>query len=131
MANQPGYFPPQPGEYPDPYQYTRDLPLGRWNLMINGRIYWLDLTEVSFGGKVVADLSSGTVEDAIWDRVGTASLAGKLSFVRVSGDVRQQFEGWLFQFSRQDPYWRMAGTIVHLDNSKARSGWYGTLPRRQ
>ena len=99
--------------------------------MINGRVYWLELSDVGIGGRVRADLSSGIVEDATWDGVGTALIAGKLSFTRVEGDIRQRLEGWLFQFSQEDPFWRMAGTIVHLDKSGARSGWYGTLPRQR
>ncbi|MEM7480093.1 MAG: hypothetical protein AAF481_02870 [Acidobacteriota bacterium] len=128
--SEPGSFPSQPGTFSDPFQYTRDLPRGTWNLMINGRVYTLDVRHVSASGRVQADLSSGTVEKATWDGIGTASIAGKLAFVRVSGDIRQQYEGWLFQYAKLDPLWRMAGTVVHLDDSGARSGWYGTLPRR-
>ena len=130
MTSQPGSFPQQPGEFPGPYQYSQELPLGDWRLMVNGRVLGLQIRSISFGGHVNAELSSGTVENAVWDGVGTPLMAGKLSFVRVLDDLRQQLEGWLFQYDPADPLWRMAGTIVHLDKSDARSGWYGTLPRR-
>lgn len=127
MSVQPGSF---PSNLPGPYRYTQRLPLGPWNLMVNGRVYVLDIQEISRGGRVRAEIGSGTIEDASWDGVGTAMMAGKLSFIRVTNDVRQQFEGWLFQYNEEDPLWRMAGTIEHTTGPEARSGWYATLPRR-
>lgn len=129
IPTDPGSFPPQPVAFPGPYSFSQELPLGEWNLMINGRVFLLDISNVS-GNRVAGRLSSGTFENGHWDGVGTPLLAGKLTFERVNNDLRQRLEGWLFQYSKEDPLWRMAGTIVHLNESKARSGWYGTLRRR-
>jgi len=130
MAPQPGSFPPQPSSFTSPYRYSNVLPLGRWNLMINGRIYWLEIEAVN-GGRVAGQLSGGTFKSGTWDGVGTGIRGGKLSFVRVEGDLEQQFEGWLLQYSEEDPLWRMAGTIEHLNSPEAGSGWYGTCPRHE
>ena len=121
-STDPGSF-PRTSAYPDPYTTPRDLPLGRWYLMANGRIYQLDITAVS-GTAVTATLSSGDVKDAKWD-ASTRKLTFFRSLPRLG--LVQQFTGYLLAYSDgKDPKWRMAGIF---GNDKAKSGWYATQHR--
>ena len=130
IQDLPGSFPYQPTAFPGPYQYTGDLPLGRWSMMANGRIFELRIAGVQ-NATVNASLSSGRVEDATWTGFANASTLAELSFVRVLPDLRlkQRFHGYLLHYSESDPLWRIAGTFGDIKKKEPEAGWYATLPR--
>ncbi len=126
MTSQPGCFPSDPSDYPGPYQPggllpSEELPLGRWHIMANGRIHYLDIHSVS-GSQVTANLSSGSIANAKWD-----STSGQLTFTRVT-TIKQEFRGYLMQFDRSDTFWRMAGVFGDVTVGE-QAGWYATRPR--
>lgn len=130
MANQlPGSFPPEPPAFPGPYQYSGQLPLGSWNMLANGRIYELDITDVQ-GSQVTATLSSGLIQDAKWDDSASASSLATLTFTRVLSNIglKQRFTGYFLHYSAKDPFWRLAGTYGDIEVGD-QAGWYATLPR--
>lgn len=119
---QPGCFPAAQNAFSGPYHQSSTLPQGEWHVLANGRIYTLNITQVS-GNKVTAELSSGDIEDATWD-----ASAGKLTFIRILPQMKQEFVGYLLHYDEADPQWRMAGNFGEVD-AGPQSGWYATLPR--
>ena len=125
----PGSFPADVVDFPSPFQFSGALPRGSWRMMANGRIYELDITDVQ-GTQVTATISSGQIQDAVWDSSANASTLAKLSFTRVLANVglKQRFDAFLLHYSAKDPLWRLVGTYGVL-GEEAKAGWYATLPR--
>ena len=119
----PGTFPPQPSEFPGPYQRPRDLPLGKWSVLANGRIYILTINGVTANNVVEGEFSSGDFERATWD---PDTLV--LTFYRVLPQLTQKFTGYLLYYDQSDTLWRMAGTFGDARVGD-QSGWYATLNR--
>ncbi|MEO1084705.1 MAG: hypothetical protein AAFY88_10735 [Acidobacteriota bacterium] len=129
MALLPGSFNPAPTSFPGPYQYSGELPLGEWNMLANGRVYELTISDVR-GHRVAAAMSSGLIQDAEWRGSATASSLATLSFTRVlpSIGLKQRFSGYLLHYDRNDPFWRLVGTFGDITVGD-QAGWYATLPR--
>lgn len=108
----------------DPYTSARELPLGKWHVVANGRIYQLIITAVS-GGEVTGQFNGFDMVDAAWD--GSA-VAGVLTFTRVEPAISQQFTGYLMAFAPEDDKWRMAGVFGAI-GAGVQAGWYATQPR--
>lgn len=112
------------------YAIDDDLPIGTWHVMANGRIYHLKIIGVS-GGRVEANLSSGTIDDAYYD-----AASGTFSFTRILSDKMPQYWTGHLMYHVQnkplDPAHRMAGTIwqPNLAPGTRDGGWYATLPRK-
>ncbi len=117
-----------------PYTSTTVLPMGKWHVMANGRIYHLNITAVS-GTNVSGDIGGYDFEDGQWN--GTA-VAGILTFTRVVPDViRQKFTGYLMAYAPEDPKWRMAGVFGKVEEDYVegdpyvQAGWYATRTREE
>ena len=122
-SSQPGCFPADLSAFPGPYRKSSSLPLGEWHVLANGRIYTLQITEVS-GSMVTAQLSSGDIEGATWD-----AATGKFTFSRVLPKLRQEFTGYLLHYDEgADLKWRIAGVFGDVKVGP-QSGWYATLAR--
>lgn len=124
-SRKPGCFVADVTAYRGPYQSRGTLPLGEWYVFANGRIYMLDITDVS-GSIVTATFSSGDIANATWN-------APRLEFTRVvrtssTSELRQQFSGYLSAWDDNDPKWRMAGVFGDVRDIP-QAGWYATLPR--
>jgi len=129
LPDFPGVFPAD-SLFPGPYEEAKELPLGAWKAMANGRVYTLDITAQD-GADVTATLSSGTIRDARWD-----AATKEFSFTRVIPNVIEQaWTAYVFWSDPTDPLWRMAGTFQTVKNLSPHtvpmipSGWYATLPR--
>ena len=129
MADLPGSFPYHPTAFPGPYQYSGDLPLGRWSMLANGRIFELRITGVQ-GSQVDATLSSGTLHDVEWDGTANASALATLSFTRVVDNIglKQRFKGYFLHYDDADPLWRIVGTFGKVGVGDE-AGWYATLAK--
>lgn len=129
MTPQPGSFPPRPTDFPGPYQYTGELPLGLWNMFANGRVFELKILGVQ-GHQVDANMSSGTIQDAEWEDTAGPSTLAKLSFTRVLDNIglKQRFTGYLMHYDRADPLWRLVGTFGRIEAGD-QAGWYATMPK--
>lgn len=113
-AREPGSFPNAQTAFPGPYQSTRSLPQGKWNMIANGRVYTLELQGSS------ARFSSGEIRDLRWD-----ANSNMLSFVRVLPHVQQKFVGYLFDQDARDSKWRLAGSFADIRGGR-KYGWYAT-----
>jgi hypothetical protein len=126
-----------PGSFPStaigsgPYRASSTLPLGRWHVMANGRIHFLEITEVS-GEDVIGNYNNEPLINGHWD-----ARTRTLTFLRFIADVGrpepllQLFTGDLMHFRDWDPKWRMAGRIKQLSPPlrDEYGGWYATLSR--
>ncbi|MEM1181211.1 MAG: hypothetical protein AAGM22_22915 [Acidobacteriota bacterium] len=129
MANLPGSFEPAPSTFPGPYSFSGQLPLGEWNMLANGRIYTLTISDVR-GSRVEADMSSGRIQDAEWKDTASASSLATLTFTRVidATGLKQRYHAYLLHYDRNDPLWRLVGTYGNVTVGE-QAGWYATLPR--
>ncbi|EDM80628.1 hypothetical protein PPSIR1_37084 [Plesiocystis pacifica SIR-1] len=123
-------LPPEPGAFPKsalfdgPYTAVPELPLGKWSVIANQRIYVLTIHGEK-GGEVSAELNSGDVVDAKWD-----SKNQRLTFTRVVPNVvKQSWTGYVMAHDPDDPKMRMAGTFENIKPivSPNASGWYATM----
>lgn len=124
-STQPGCF-PSTAIWSDPFTSELSLPLGKWHVMANGRIYHLNITAIS-GVDVTGDIGEHSIVGGKWD-----ASAGMLTFTRVVPDtLRQNFTGYLMAYAPEDDKWRMAGVFQHDPDEKGfgPAGWYATQPR--
>ncbi len=129
LHNDPGSFPPS-SVFGGPYRVPEVLPTGEWNVMANGRIFLLTVQGVS-GTQVKATLNSGDLEDVQWN-----ASEQLLTFTRTVPDqVEQAWSGYVMQYSKPDPMWRIGGTLRNVRSLGAHrvplatGGWYATRPR--
>lgn len=111
-STNPGCFPATANQT-GIYRASSTLPLGRWHVMANGRIHFLDITSVS-GDVVTGEYNGEAIEDSHWD-----AATQVLSFNRFIPDVGggrsllQQFRGYLMHYDEgMETKWRMAGILI-------------------
>jgi hypothetical protein len=118
------------------YRDNPALPLGKWDVMANGRIASLDIISVS-GSVVSGEYNGSMIYFGQWD-----ASAHLLTFYRFIPDVGggksllQHFSGYLMAYDTGDgaeTKWRMAGIFIGTSTAPPpngpHAGWYATLPR--
>ena len=118
----PGSFPETTTDFDGPYHAPETLPIGKWHLMVNGRIVTLHLKSIDADGSIDAVYNTTRVEGR-YDK-----KTQKLTFTRPVADIHQNFEGYLCHFDKADYFWRLAGILTTAEND-AVGGWYGTLSK--
>ena len=116
------------------YRPSSTLPLGRWHVMANGRIHFLNITSVS-GREVVGDYNGEALVCGRWD--SATQMLTFYRFIRDVGEGRsllQYFAGYLMHYDEgTETKWRIAGVFKGTsasppsDPDSPKSGWYATL----